>query len=807
MSNSREFKRLLRAGQILFLDGAMGTMLQAAGMPAGIGPDIFCLRNPDILRSIHRQYIEAGANIITTCTFGANRYKLSPGSDVAGTNRTLASIAVAAAREGSPHGPVFVAGDIGPTGVFARPLGQVEPVEMIAAFAEQARGLAAAGVDAIIIETQFDLAEARLAVVGARQACDLPVMVSMTFENGVSLTGSTPEIFCETMLNMGVVAVGVNCSLGPDEMPPIVEELLRHSTAPVLVQPNAGLPALRDGKTIFPLGPEAFAEKTARFATMGGRLLGGCCGTTPDHIRALVRTVSAMSLTPPPKPKAAGICLTSRSRIARAAQGQPLMIIGERINPTGKPKLAAQLAEGGFAEAFALADAQVEAGAAVLDVNVGAPMIDEAALLPALARELAGRLTIPLSLDSSSAKAIAAALPYAPGSFLVNSISGEGSRMEDLGPLCRDFGAPFILLPLSGAKLPETAAQRIAIAERLIAQAANLHIPERLIMIDILALAVSSSPTAASECLKMARWCAEAGIASTIGLSNISFGLPARGLLNAVFLAMARGAGLTSCIANPGISRLAETADAMNALLGHDAHAERFISAYSQWKPDAGIVSRSMAKNAVANLRDAVLHGAKEEIDQWIDRELAAGADPFGIVNGSLIPAITEVGEKYERREYFLPQLIRSAETMQAAFARLKPLMEAAAGPEKRPVVVLATVEGDIHDIGKNIVGLLLGNHGFEVIDAGKDVPAAKILECAEKHGASIIGLSALMTTTMVRMEDTIKLIRERNLPIRVLVGGAAVTPEFARSIGADRYCADAVATVRAAREFTSSPS
>lgn len=807
MSNSREFKYLLQTGQPLFLDGAMGTMLQAAGMPTGIGPDIFCLQNQDILRSIHRRYIEAGANIITTCTFGANKYKLSPGMDVFGTNRTLASIAVSSAREGSPHGPVFVAGDIGPTGVFARPLGPAEPAEMIDAFADQARGLAAAGVDAIIIETQFDLAEARLAVVGARQACDLPVMVSMTFENGVSLTGSTPEIFCETMLNMGVAAVGVNCSLGPDELPPIVEELLRHSTAPVLVQPNAGLPALREGKTIFPLGPEAFAEKTARFAPMGVRLLGGCCGTTPAHIRALAETVSAMRLSTPPKNKASGICLTSRSRIARAARDQPLMLIGERINPTGKPKLAAQLSEGGFAEAFALAEAQVEAGAAVLDVNVGAPMIDETTLLPNLVRELAGRVAIPLSIDSSSTAAIAAALPYAPGSFLVNSISGEGSRMEELGPLCRDFGAPFILLPLSGARLPETAAQRIAIVEKLISRAAKLRIPERLIMVDILALAVSSSPTAARECLKMARWCAEAGLATTIGLSNISFGLPARSLLNAVFLAMARGAGLASCIANPGVSRLAETADAMNALLGHDAHAESFISAYSQWKPDSGSVSRTMAKNTAGSLRDAVLLGAKEEIDKWIDRELGAGADPFALVNDSLIPAITEVGEKYERREYFLPQLIRSAETMQAAFSRLKPLMEAARGPEKRPVIVLATVEGDIHDIGKNIVGLLLGNHGFEVIDAGKDVPAAKILECAEKHGASLIGLSALMTTTMVRMEDTIKLVRERNLPIRVLVGGAAVTPEFASSIGADSYCADAVATVRAAREFTSTAS
>ncbi|WP_308620441.1 homocysteine S-methyltransferase family protein [uncultured Desulfovibrio sp.] len=806
--NTLPFRRALAQGRPLLLDGAMGTMLQAAGMPAGVSPEQYCLENPDILRGVHLAYLNAGSSIITTCTFGASPFKLAPGLDAFEVCRRMAGVAREAAQQapGRADRPVFVAGNVGPSGLFARPLGTLEPRELVEGFATQIRGLVAGGADLIFVETQFDLAEARAAVAAARQVCDLPVMVSMTFEHGMSLTGSSPAIFAETMQNLGADVVGTNCSLGPDEMLPVVRELLDVCACPVMAEPNAGLPELRDGRTVFPMGPESFAQKTAAFAAMGARVLGGCCGTTPEHVAALARALDSVTCAPRSTPPSRGIVLTSRSALVRIGAEEPLAVIGERINPTGKPVLGAELQEGRFDEALRLADEQVAAGAAVLDVNVGAPLVDEVACLAGLAQRLIARHMVPLSLDSSNAEAIAAALPSCPGSCLINSISGEEGRMDALGPLCRQYGAPFILLPLQGKKLPVRATERIRIVEELVGRATALGIPRRLILVDILALTISSTPEGVNECLELARWCRREHLPTTIGLSNISFGLPARPLLNATFLGMAVGAGLASCIANPTAPLMRETMAAIAALRGHDAHSAAFIAAFGGWKPGAhAVISGGNAAGsgaAAATLRDAVLQGDKEGAPALLEKELAAGTDPLEIVDKILIPAITEVGERYERREYFLPQLIRAAETMQLAFGRLKPLLEARRGPEKRPVIVLATVEGDIHDIGKNIVALLLGNHGFEVVDAGKDVPAGEILACAMRHKARIIGLSALMTTTMVRMEDTIRLIRERGLPIRVMVGGAAVTRAFAESIGADAYCEDAVSGVRAAQGF-----
>lgn len=805
--NTLPFRCALAEGRPLLLDGAMGTMLQAVGLPAGVSPEQYCLENPDILRGIHRAYINAGSNIITTCTFGANPFKLPAGFDAFDVCRRMAGVAREAAQAACGSGPVFVAGNVGPSGLFARPLGTLEPRELIEGFAAQIRGLVAGGADLIFVETQFDLAEARAAVAAAREVCDLPVMVSMTFEHGVSLTGSNPEIFAETMQNLDVDVVGTNCSLGPDEMFPVVQELLAVCACPVMAEPNAGLPELRDGQTVFPMGPEAFAQKTAAFAAMGAHVLGGCCGTTPDHVAALSRALDSITCAPRVTPQVRGIVLTSRSALVRAGAEEPLAVIGERINPTGKPVLAAELQGGRFDEALRLADEQVAAGAAVLDVNVGAPLVDEVMCLADLAQRLIVRHRAPLSLDSSNAGAIAAALPYCPGSCLINSISGEEGRMDALGPLCRQYGAPFILLPLQGKKLPVRAVERISIVENLLARATALGIPRRLILVDILALAISSSSDGVNACLEFARWCRQEQLPTVIGLSNISFGLPARPLLNANFLSMAVGAGLTACIANPTAPLMRETTAAIAVLRGHDAHSEGFIAAFGDWKPGVGGVAvrgraGSGTEAAPATLHDAVLHGDKEGAPALLEKEIAAGTDPLEIVDRILIPAITEVGERYERREYFLPQLIRAAETMQLAFGRLKPLLEERRGPERRPVIVLATVEGDIHDIGKNIVALLLGNHGFEVVDAGKDLPAEEILACAMRHNARIIGLSALMTTTMVRMKDTIRLIRERGLPIRVMVGGAAVTRAFADAIGADAYCEDAVSGVRAAQGF-----
>lgn len=799
-----DLKEALQSGKILLLDGAMGTMLQAAGLPAGASPDSFCLERPDILQNIHSAYVQAGADILTTCTFGGSAYKLSPGLDVVHFNMSMAQAARHAANTAGGGKKVFVAGNLGPTGHFVRPLGDVEPIDIINAYREQVRGLVQGGVDCIFIETQFDLAEARAAVIAARTECALPVMVSMTFEKNCSLTGSSPEIFAETMQNLGVTALGTNCSAGPEQMAPVIEELLAYSRVPVLVEPNAGLPELVDGKTVFRLAPEEFAQKTAAFAAAGVQILGGCCGTSPAHIAALRQAVEGMQHRKPACRVGLGsIAVTSRSSIVRIGEGQSISVIGERINPTGKKQLTAELQAGEYGLALRYADEQVALGAPLLDVNVGAPLVDETVLLPQLVQHLVGRVSVPLSLDSSNMQAIEKALPYCPGSALVNSISGESGRMEFLGPLCRDYGAPFILLPLRGKKLPLMAAERIAILEQLLEQADSLHIPRRLVMVDVLALAVSSKGEAGAQCLETIRWCVREGLPTVIGLSNVSFGLPARDLLNASYLSMAVGAGLTACIGNPANPRLREVLDSAEVLLGRDRNAENFIGSYARWSAGEGsIVSKQEQLAQATSLEDAVLRGNKENVTVLVEAELAKGADPLTLVQEKLIPAITEVGARYERREYFLPQLIRAAETMQKAFKTLQPLLEKQRGPEERPVVVLATVEGDIHDIGKNIVALLLGNHGFEVIDAGKDVKAQDIIACAKQHKAAIVGLSALMTTTMVRMEDTVLLVREENLPFKVMIGGAVVTQAFADAIGADGYSADAVSAVRLAKSL-----
>ena len=557
-------------------------------------------------------------------------------------------------------------------------------------------------------------------------------------------------------------------------------------------------------------------------------MLGGCCGTTPAHIAALRKAMRALP-PPAPLPQARpGIVLTSRAEMVHLGAESPIRFIGERINPTGKKQLTAELQAGEFSLALSFAEEQIAAGARLLDVNVGAPMVDETAMLPDLVGRIIARHPVPLALDSSNMDAVAAGLMAYPASCLINSISGEKGRMERLGPLCRKFGAPFILLPLRGGDLPVTAAQRIRIIDELLAEAEGLGIPRRLIIVDVLALAASSVSGATRAALETIGYCAkELKLPTTIGLSNISFGLPARELLNSSFLAMAAGAGLSSCIAHPGNERMRDTLAAVNALLEYDPQAEYFSAQYAKWTPGtagggvsgtippapgegaphkAGATGASDAAPTRDSLAEAVIKGRKEEILALVDAALAAGAEPFNLVNERLIPAITEVGRKYECKEYFLPQLLRSAETMQTAFSRLKPLLEEARGGERRPVVVMATVEGDIHDIGKNIVSLMLGNHGFEVVDIGKDRTAGDIVAAAEEHGAVIIGLSALMTTTMVRMEDTVKLVKERDLPAKVIVGGAVVNAAFAEAIGADGYSGDAVDCVRLVRELLALP-
>ncbi len=801
----KNFRDALKQRGRLFFDGGIGTMLQAAGLPAGMSPEAFGIERPDVMSSIHKAYINAGADVVTTNTFGASRCKLPKGTDVTAFNRTLAGYACSAAQGTS----AFVVGSVGPTGIFLRPLGPLSFKELIAIFREQIRGLVQGGVDLILAETQFDLAEARAIVIAARQESDLPVGVSMTFEDGMSLTGTSPEVFCETMLNMGVDFLGTNCSAGPEQMLDIAVRLRRISDVPVIAQPNAGLPELENGRTVFRLGAEAFAGYMTEFAREGVSLLGGCCGTTPAHVSAVISAVRDIPIQPPAQASASGIVLTSRSMAVHIGAGQPLRILGERINPTGKKKLTAELQAGQFGLALSFAEEQVAAGARILDVNVGAPLVDEPVLLPALVERLVAAHPVALCLDSANVDALAEGLNAYPASALVNSINGDEGRMERLGPLCREYGAPFILLPLKGKQLPVASADRIAIIEDLLQKALDLGIPRRLVMVDVLALAVSSKTEAGLACLETIRYCTEKlRLPTTIGLSNISFGLPARELLNATFLGMAVGAGLSCCIGNPGVPRMAETLAAANALLGYDENAESFIAQYSSWSSSSGSSSGNSVffekKTGVSGeltLEDAIIRGKCDQVTDLVHKELAAGIEPFALVRDRMIPAITVVGQKYEKKEYFLPQLLRSAETMQKAFETIKPLLAKDAAAHSRPVMVIATVEGDIHDIGKNIVALMLSNHGFEVVDLGKDVKAETIVAAAEQNNASLIGLSALMTTTMVKMQETVRLLAERKMDIPVMVGGAVVTKAFAESIGA-YYSSDAVDCVRVAKEL-----
>ncbi|MCK9239925.1 homocysteine S-methyltransferase family protein [Desulfocurvus sp.] len=800
-----DFRRLLADGRVHLFDGGMGTLLQARGLKSGQSPELFGLANPDAVQGVHGDYLAAGARVVTTNTFGGTAFKLGPGQDPVAVSRALAACARRAAGD---HG--FVAGSVGPTGHFVKPMGDLTLREMIAAFAAQIRGLAEGGADLVLVETQFDLAEARAAVIAARETCDLPVAVSMTFDKGACLTGTAPLTFIDTMQNMGVELLGTNCSAGPEQLVDVVRAMLPRLSTPLVVQPNAGLPELDDqGRTVFRLGPEDFAAQVMPFVDMGAKFLGGCCGTTPEHIRAVAVRLGERSWSLPEPPEPPALVVTSRFASVPVGHERPAVIIGERINPTGKKELTAQLQEGRFDEALRLAEEQVRDGARILDVNVGAPLVDEAALLPALVQALAARVQAPLCIDSTDINAVRAALDAYPGSPLVNSISGEPGRMEELGPLCRLYGAPFILLPLKGRKLPVTAGERLDVVAELLEQAEGLGIPRRLIVVDALVLTVSSKPRSALACFEVVRQCRERwGLATTCGLSNISFGLPARELLNSSFLTMGLAHGLTSFIANPGSARLRESLASAEVILARDPQAESYVAGFTNWTPGTGGTGAPGGPGGpgpaepVKTLGDAVIRGAKDSIRAMLDAELAKGADPFALVGEQLIPAITEVGEKYERKEYFLPQLLQSAETMQTAFSHLRPLLEAAGGAP-RAKIVMATVEGDIHDIGKNIVILMLRNNGFEVIDLGKDVPAERIVETAEREGASLIGLSALMTTTMVRMRDTVELVRRKALPCRVMVGGAVVTQDFADSIGADGYTPDAVSCVKLAKDLT----
>jgi len=797
------------AAKLIILDGATGTQLQARGMPGGACPELWCLQNPESIKAVHRDYRDAGADIVYAATFGANRYKLAQygaGENVYQINRDLARLARQAVGESC-----LVAGDIGPTGRFVEPFGDLGFEEAVDAYKEQVRGLLDGGVDLLVIETMVDIQETRAALIAVRELTDAYTMVTMTFEPaGRTLSGTDPVSAIVTLQALGADAVGCNCSTGPEGMIPLIRAMAPYAKVPLAAKPNAGLPVLREGKTFFPMSAEEFAGFAKEFASAGVKFLGGCCGTTPEHIRML--HARAQGLKPGEiRDRVPAALSSSRRSVCLDRQG-PLLVIGERINPTGKKDLQEELLSGRMALVKKFAQEQVKKGAALLDVNVGMPGIDEALTLKDVVKTLSVSTDAPLCIDSSVPEAIEKALRIYPGRALINSISGEEHKLERLLKTAARYGAMFILLPLTGKKLPRSSLERQKIVRDIYARAQDYGFTKDDIVVDALTLAVSADPGAAKETLATLKWCSEEfGVRTVLGLSNVSFGLPERKWINSAFLAMASSCGLSLAIANPMGEEFMQIKRASDVLMNRDPQAREYIAHASSpeekgggaARPDAPVRAQVNGRSPGQRVYDAVIDGSRGEIRGLIDKAVAGGVSPQQLVNEAMVPAIQEVGALYEKKIYFLPQLIASAEAMKEGFEHLSPLLEAAdACLKKRGTVILATVKDDIHDIGKNIVSLMLKNYGFQVIDLGKDVPDREIIDAAIRHNPQVVGLSALMTTTMVRMKDVIRQAREAGLSCPFLVGGAVVTKAYAESIGA-HYAKDGVEAVKVVQALT----
>ena len=797
MRSVKEINELL-AKKILILDGATGTQLQMRGMPAGVCPELWTLEQPDVQEAIHNAYISSGSDVIYTPTFGGNFYKLSEyGCDeVEDVNRKLASVSRKCADNAGKK--VLVAGNIGPCGKFIKPFGELDFDEAVEMFKRQIRGLLDGGVDMFAVETQIDIQETRAWVIAIKELCPNFILTTMTFEPTVrTLNGTTPEAALITLQSLGVHAFGCNCSSGPAEMLPIIQRLKPIAQIPLVAKPNAGLPYIENGKTKFPMWSTEFGTYAAQFAEAGVNFMGGCCGTSPDHIKELATNMAGQSPRPASAPDYAALSSAREAVITKA--GSPVRIIGERINPTGKKKLQAELKEGIFTTVQTFAREQKSTGAAVLDVNAGMPGINEEETLLKIISLLTPQTSLPLSIDTTNPEAAEKAMRLYPGRPLLNSISGESPRLEKLLPAAAKYGAMFILLPIMGNQIPATAQERITIINDIYAKAKKYGFKKCDILIDGLAMTVSANQKAPAETLKTIKWAAQEGFGSVIGLSNISFGLPERKWANAAFLAMATQAGLTHVIANPMEEVLTNIKLASDLLSGTDPDGTNYITSFAN-KTAAPAAPTKKTESPDEAVKNGIINGIREDIKLTVKTALDSGFKPADILENMMIPAIVHVGDLYEKKEYFLPQLIASAETMKMGFTVLEPLLNSSSR-EKKGKILFATVEGDIHDIGKNIVILMLRNYGFEVIDLGKDVKASKIVEAAEREKPDIIALSALMTTTMIRMPEVIEQAKLSAIKAAFMVGGAVVTEDWAQSIGA-HYSANGVEAVKKAQEL-----
>jgi 5-methyltetrahydrofolate--homocysteine methyltransferase len=794
--NKNKIKYLFKK-KIVVLDGAMGTELQKRGMPAGVCPEIWCLEHPHVLGEIHDEYGQSGADVVYTCTFGANRVKLGQYnvSNVVEMNRELALLARRAVGKKG-----LVAGDMGPTGQFIEPFGDLAFEEAIEIFKEQVQGFLEGGVDLFAIETMIDIQEARAALIAIKEMTDMFTIVTMTYEkDGRTLNGTDPVTALITLQSLGADAVGCNCSAGPEEMVPLIAAMKPYATVPVVAKPNAGIPELIGDKTVFTMGPSEFAAYSTAFIARGINAVGGCCGTTPDHIRELKEAVAGKKPMAPVRKSVSAV--SSSRRTVLFEKGRPLRIIGERINPTGKKTLQEELRQGKMARVRQLAREQEKAGADLLDVNVSVSGIDEETTMKAAMNALSTSSTVPLVIDSANSNAIETALRVYPGRALINSISGEKKKMEKLIPVAAKYGAMFILLPLTDRGVPETADERKEVIRSVYDNARMCGFTKDDIIVDGLVMTVASNPEAPMETLKTVEWSSRYFKCTTLlGLTNISFGMPQRKWLNSAYLAMAVSKGVTIAIANPADEEFMNVKAASDVLSNRDKDAfiylTRFAGTVQDERRDA--IRKSMA--AVGEVYRAIIEGNREEIESVLERAVNGGESAEKLIHDRMIPAITKVGELFDRKEYFLPQLIASAEAMKRGLAYLDPyLKEGQSDQEQKGRILIATVKGDIHDIGKNIVALMLNNQGFDVVDLGKDVSVEVIIEEARQTRPDIVALSALMTTTMVNMKKTIDTARREGLDCSFMVGGAVVTASYADEIGA-AYARDGVEAVRVAK-------
>ena len=787
----------LKTDKVLVLDGATGTELQKRGMPGGVSPEVWCLQNPKVISAIHADYQKAGSDIIYASTFGANRLKLKSYGDynVGNINKKLALIAKGAVKD-----KALVAGGIGPTGKFVEPFGPLKFQEAVEIFKEQIKGLLAAEVGLFIIETMMDIQEARAALIAVKELTDKFTMVTMTYESdGRTLNGTDPLTALNILQSLGADAIGCNCSAGPAQMVKFIRIMKPYALVPLIAKPNAGMPKLVKGKPSFDMSSREFASFAKELVLAGVSLLGGCCGTTPEHIKKVKEKVSG--LKPVLRSKKTSSVLSSARRSVVLKGKKSFTIIGEEINPTGKKILQKELRQGKTSLIRHLAREQEKAGALLLDVNVGTSGIDETETLKGVINMLSVNSSLPLVIDSSRVEAVEAALRVYPGRALINSISGEKDKLRKLLSLAAKYGAMFILLPLKGKSLPKTFEERKKIISDILKQAKRFGFSKDDIIIDAMALAISSQPKAAIETLKTIAWVSQSLKGnSVVGLSNISFGLPKRALINAAFLALAKKKGLSLAIASPSRIKVKYSKLAENLLLNKDKDAKTFLAYFSKTPKEKKEVGVSLSTKE--KVSQAIIGGNREDIRGFIREAVSFGLKASELVHKIMIPAINKVGDLFDKKEYFLPQLIASAETMKVAFGELEPyLKEDDSKRGKKTVVLLATVRGDIHDIGKNIVALMLKNHGFDVVDLGKDVSAEKIIREIKRHKSSIVGLSSLMTTTMVNMKEVVDKAKKQGLNPRFVVGGAVVTRSFARSLGAE-YASDSVEAVRVVKKL-----